>query len=200
MPQGETIQIPLTRNIGRQNQMHLVCHFSNARSDLGRKGFQREFTEFAEGIATKLIQNSLGRYAKYLKPTSGASASLARQQRVDDWKQQFGYEAEHPLVVRNPLFFRPKDSVSVLSVPTREQDVIALFNQFLAGGVIRGIDLLSTNEQFTYDSMFRVITSNEAGVFVYDRAYNPLGLHNDNFVPSFRSSPKILSTSFHLMR
>ena len=51
MPQGETIQIPLTRNIGRQNQMHLVCHFSNARSDLGRKGFQREFTEFAKGIA-----------------------------------------------------------------------------------------------------------------------------------------------------
>src|SRR5207245_533074 len=42
MPQGEVIQIPLNRNIGRQNQVHFVAHFENCKSDLGRKGFQKD--------------------------------------------------------------------------------------------------------------------------------------------------------------
>ena len=45
MPQGEVIQIPLNRNIGRQNQISVVVHFNNSSPDMGRKGFQSEVVE-----------------------------------------------------------------------------------------------------------------------------------------------------------
>ncbi len=42
MAQGDLITIPLSKNIGHQNQTHVVVHFSGAEPDLGRKGFQPE--------------------------------------------------------------------------------------------------------------------------------------------------------------
>jgi hypothetical protein len=42
MPQGDLLVIPLTSNIGYQNQSHVVVHFEKADPDLGRKGFQPE--------------------------------------------------------------------------------------------------------------------------------------------------------------
>lgn len=53
MPQGELIQIPLTRNIGRQNQAHVVVHFENCTVDLGRKGFQKEITDLQKTFQEK---------------------------------------------------------------------------------------------------------------------------------------------------
>ena len=199
MPQGEIGIINLTRNIGRQNHMHVVCHFSNARSDLGRKGFQEELVELVDKISTSLITKKVAPFAKYLKATSGAPVSLKQKQKVDDWKKEFEeHENENPLVIKSKLFFQPKKSVSVSSLPTREQDVIALFNQFLAGGVIRGIDILSTNERFIYDSMFRVVSSKDEDTYLYHKKKNPLGVEPDKFTPSFRSSPKILEYKFSL--
>jgi len=40
MPQGMTLTIPMTNNIGFQNLAHVIIHFENAEPDLGRKGFQ----------------------------------------------------------------------------------------------------------------------------------------------------------------
>jgi len=53
MPQGNLIQIPLNRNIGRQNQLHCVIHFNNCSADLGRKGFSNEINELAKEISKK---------------------------------------------------------------------------------------------------------------------------------------------------
>lgn len=55
MPQGEMIQIPLDRYIGRQNQVHLVMHFKDCIVDLGRKGFDRELVEVAKSISKRLV-------------------------------------------------------------------------------------------------------------------------------------------------
>ncbi|MBV7331811.1 hypothetical protein KFU94_26995 [Chloroflexi bacterium TSY] len=51
MPQGEMIQIPLFRNIGRQNQIHVLIHFDECTPDLGRKGFQSDIAEFAKEVS-----------------------------------------------------------------------------------------------------------------------------------------------------
>jgi len=199
MPQGEMSTIDLKRNIGRQNQMHVVCHFSNAKSDLGRKGFQEELVELVNAIAKELIEKKISKYKKYMKVTTGVAPSLLQKQKVDDWKKEFEkHETSNPLIINNPLFFQPKKTVSVTSEPTREQDVIALFNQFLSGGVIRGIDILSTNERFIYDSMFRVTMENDEDVFIHDKETNPLGVRAESVEIGFRSSPKILEYKFSL--
>ena len=55
MPQGELITIPLTSNIGYQNQSHIVVHLDNADPDLGRKGFQPELQKLGERIAVGIV-------------------------------------------------------------------------------------------------------------------------------------------------
>lgn len=78
MPQGELIQIPLNRNIGRQNNAHFVIHFNNCEPDLGRKGFQNEIVNFSKNVAAKLV-DLIFKYHKCLKPTTGAPADLLRE-------------------------------------------------------------------------------------------------------------------------
>lgn len=57
MPQGELIQIPLTKNIGRQKQANIVVHFENCSADLGRKGFKKEITDLGKSLAVSLWTN-----------------------------------------------------------------------------------------------------------------------------------------------
>lgn len=128
MPQGETILVPLVRNIGRQNQVHFLIHFANYTPDLGRKGFHRELTEFAKRIARGITEGPLSKRRAQLKPNTGASPDLARELAIEDWKAQLmDHEKESPLELTSPYFFVPTKSISITSVPTREQDVIALF-------------------------------------------------------------------------
>ena len=55
MPQGMTLTIPMTNNIGFQNLAHIVVHFENAEPDLGRKGFQPEYVHLAEKVAVSAV-------------------------------------------------------------------------------------------------------------------------------------------------
>ena len=50
MPQGEVLVIPLTKNIGFQNVVHIVTHLSEADPDLGRKVFQTELVTLIQKI------------------------------------------------------------------------------------------------------------------------------------------------------
>ena len=68
MPQGEVITIPLTSNIGYQNQAHVIVHFSNAEPDLGRKGFQPEMQRLAQDLAVGAV-NNLKKWRALLKRT-----------------------------------------------------------------------------------------------------------------------------------
>lgn len=67
MPQGELIQIPLNKNIGRQNQAHIVIHFEKCSADLGRKGFKKEITDLAKDISRKLLDGPLMKIKQCLK-------------------------------------------------------------------------------------------------------------------------------------
>jgi Histidine kinase-, DNA gyrase B-, and HSP90-like ATPase len=200
MPQGEIIQIPLKRNIGRQNQVHFVAHFDDCKADLGRKGFQKEIVSLCEEISRKLMEGPFQKAKHVLKASTGAKTDLKRERDLDDWKVEMEcHEKKSPLVLKHPHFFLPTKQVSILSTPTREQDVIALFNQLIAGGVIRGIKIMSTNERFTYDGMYRITFSQPDENHIYEPKTNPLGILKENMEHvGFISKPKILEYKLSL--
>lgn len=201
MPQGETITIPLNRNIGRQNQIHFLFHFDNYSPDLGRKGFHRELTDFAKNVSRAITDGHLAKVRTSLKANTGLAPDLVREMKISDWKKEMAaHEAAEPLVLESKHFFKPVERVSITSNPTREQDVIALFNQLIAGGVIRGINVMSTNERFTYDGLFRICFDLDKSIYVYDPDDNPLGVTNSvaDALHGKITDPQILEYKFSL--
>ncbi|WMJ77558.1 MULTISPECIES: ATP-binding protein [unclassified Sedimentibacter] len=206
MPQGELIQIPLTRNIGRQNQAHIVVHFENCSADLGRKGFQKEITDLAKEVARKILDGPLLKMKKCFRKNTGTAPDLMREQKLDEWKTiMLEHEKECPLELINENFFIPLKQISITSIPTREQDVIALFNQLIAGGVIRGIRIMSTNERFTYDGLYKIVIEEPTENHIYNKITNPLGVSEENVVDildksphGFSSYPKVLEYKYSL--
>lgn len=180
MPQGETIVIPLNRNIGRQNQLHFLFHFDDYTPDLGRKGFHRELSDFAKTVSKNVTENHLAKYRNLLKANTGVAPDLVRELKIGEWKKEMlAHESFEPLNLNSKHFFKPTERVSITSAPTREQDVIALFNQLVAGGVIRGIRVMSTNERFTYDGLYKVAFDLSEDIYTYDREQNPLGVSSE---------------------
>lgn len=180
MPQGETMLVPLTRNIGRQHQLHFLVHFDNYSPDMGRKGFHRELSDFAKSVSRLITESHLAKLRHLLKANTGVAPDLVREMRISDWKKaMLEHEVHEPLTLSSEHFFKPTERVSITSKPTREQDVIALFNQLIAGGVIRGIRVMSTNERFTYDGLFKIVFDLDADIYVYDADRNPLGVQPD---------------------
>lgn len=201
MPQGETLIVPLKRYTGRQNQVHFLIHFDNYTPDLGRKGFHRELSDFAKSVSQKLMENHLSKYYGLMKTNTGVSPDLLRGMKISDWKKDMlGHEAAKPLELTNKHFFLPVERVSITSNPTREQDVIALFHQLIAGGVIRGLRIMSTNERFTYDGLFKIGFDLKKELYVYDEEKNPLGVTQETVDALFGAvtEPMILEYKFSL--
>jgi hypothetical protein len=201
MPQGEPILIPLTRNIGRQNQLHFLIHFEGYSPDLGRKGFHRELTDFAKSAARTITDSHLSKLRHLLKANTGVAPDLVRELKIGEWKKEMlKHEEDSPLSLSSEHFFKPTERVSITSNPTREQDVIALFNQLVAGGVIRGISVMSTNERFTYDGLFKVTFDLSAELYVYDVGTNPLGVPAEvaDALQGKVTDPRILEYKFSL--
>jgi hypothetical protein len=201
MPQGETMQVPLTKNVGRQNQVHFLIHFENYTPDLGRKGFHRELTDFAKSVARLITDHYLARLRKYLKANTGVSPDLVREMAIHDWKKDMlAHETQCPLLLKSEHFFLPIERVSITSTPTREQDVIALFHQLIAGGVVRGINVMSTNERFTYDGLFKIAFDLETRLYTYDAETNPLGVPHDTaaVLHGRVTEPRVLEYKFCL--
>ncbi|MEE4958071.1 hypothetical protein V2J98_20465 [Pseudomonas alliivorans] len=201
MPQGETLIVPLKRYTGRQNQVHFLIHFDNYTPDLGRKGFHRELSDFAKSVSQKLMENHLSKYYGQMKPNTGVSPELARGMKISNWKKDMlGHEAAKPLELTSKHFFLPVERVSITSDPTREQDVIALFHQLIAGGVIRGLRIMSTNERFTYDGLFKIAFDLKKELYIYHEERNPLGVSEEAADTLFGmiTEPMILEYKFSL--
>lgn len=201
MPQGEPVLVPLKRYTGRQNQVHFLVHFDNYTPDLGRKGFHRELSDFAKSVSQKLLESQIIKFHSSMKANSGASPDLAREIAVDDWMaEMLNHEAECPLQLTNKHFFLPIERVSITSVPTREQDVIALFHQLIAGGVVRGLNIMSTNERFIYDGLFRISFDLKPELFLHDTDRNPLGVSEEVLAELHGkvTQPRVLEYKFSL--
>jgi hypothetical protein len=201
MPQGETILVPLNRNIGRQNQVHFLIHFQDYTPDLGRKGFHRELTDFAKNATRSIMELHLSKFRSQLKANTGVAPDLVREMQISDWKKDMlSHETAEPLVLTNPNFFAPTERISITSKPTREQDVIALFHQLIAGGVVRGLNVMSTNERFTYDGLFKITFDLAEEIYVFDQDKNPLGVTRDvvEALKGRTTDPRVLEYKYSL--
>lgn len=199
MPQGELIAIPLNRVIGYQNQSHVIVHYDGAEPDLGRKGFQPELKELAEKIATAVTNLLSARRFELLKPNSGAQVNIEKELKVHEWlKHQEKHEADNPLVLTNKEFFLPTRKISVMCLPQSEQDVIVLFNQLVAGGVIRGMKLLATSQSSQYDGVFRFSAEDPLTDLIFDEKENPLGVFGEQLTDTYSTQPKVLEYKFCL--
>lgn len=198
MTQGELIVIPLTSNTGYQNQCHIIVHFNNADPDLGRKGFQPELKEVAEKISVAIV-NRLKQWRKLLKSDSGAKPDIEKELELHDWiKNQENHEANHPLILKNKNFFAPINEISITSEPQSEQDVIVLFNQLIAGGVIRGINLLATSQVKQYDGIYKFIVKEPFENHEFNKENNPLGVQELHHNTEQTSPPKILEYKYNI--
>lgn len=177
MPQGEVVQVPLRRYTGRQNQVHFIVHFSNCIVDLGRKGFHKDFVDIAKHISQEIVQRDFSKVKACLRVDDFRHTGIIEKEKINSWKLKLAdHEKNKPLLLRNENFFKPIHEISVTAEPSREQDVIALFNQLVAGGVIRGVKVVGTNELMTYDGAYRVICGPEYSNHEFDSTQNPLGI------------------------
>src|SRR5450631_4227165 len=201
MPQGDVIQVPLTRYIGRQNQVHFLIHFDHYTPDLGRKGFSKPLVDFSLDLTKAIVQTQIPKIRENMKKDSGAAPDLGRQLKLDEWKQDMlEHEKSAPLNIASDHFFHPTKRISITSTPTREQDVIALFHELLSGGVIRGIRVMATNERLTYDSLCRISFKDDRAVYEYDEETNPLGIEDSilDEMHGKETSPQVLEYKFSL--
>jgi hypothetical protein len=180
MPQGHPITLPLTNNIGFQNITHVIVHFQTAEPDLGRKGFQPEHTTLAEKLAVSSVTAFRHYFDRLLRKNTGAPA-LMQEVKLEKWiEDQKEHEKAFPLVVTGVGLFAPEEKLAIRSFPLVEQDVVALFNQMLTSGVIRGIQLLASSQFNQYDGLYRIQMSPPFDKYIRSNT-NPLGVDGEHF-------------------
>ena len=139
-PIGATRYETFSRNV------LVVVHFDNALPDQGRKTVQDEVLETAKRAANRAVQY-LANQRSFLRPTGETPSAQQRQIERDkqDWEFNVRQHRDHL-----PLHIPP---VTYQSEPLTEQDVVGLFHQLCALGVIPGIGFLATSQSKTYDSV-----------------------------------------------
>jgi hypothetical protein len=180
MPQGLPLTIPMTNNIGFQNLAHVLVHFENAEPDLGRKGFQPEVVRIAEKLSVSAVTAMRRFYALLRKP--GGAKAYEEELQLDRWKQaQVAHELSFPLVITGAGLFMPTEELPIRSEPVVEQDVVALFNQMLSSGIVRGIQLISSSQYKQYDGLYRIKMMKPFDKYIHSSG-NPLGIDKEHFI------------------
>jgi len=179
MAQGSALTIPMTNNIGFQNLAHVIVHFENAEPDLGRKGFQPEVVQVAEKISVSAV--TAFRRRNHLLKKPGVASIFGSELALQDWiKQQETHEKDHALIITGKGLFLPTEELAIRSEPVCEQDVVALFNQMLTSGLVRGVQLIASSQYKQYDGLYRVLMEQPFDRFVISDE-NPLGVDEEMF-------------------
>ena len=198
MPQGMTLTIPMTNNIGFQNLAHVIVHFDNAEPDLGRKGFQPEYVQLAEKVAVSAVTAFRQRYSLLRKP--GVAKIFSDEIKIEQWiRLQERHEQEHSLSIIGAGLFMPTEELPIRSEPLVEQDVVALFNQMLSSGLIRGLQLIASSQYNQYDGLFRVRMDPPYQKFIRGNN-NPLGIDEEIFLieQALHTRVKVLEYKYNL--
>ncbi len=198
MPQGMTLTIPMTNNIGFQNLAHVILHFDNAEPDLGRKGFQPEYVHLAEKISVSAVTAFRRRYNLLRKP--GVAKIFNDELKIESWiRDQERHEQTHGLIIKGPGLFLPTEELPIRSEPLVEQDVVALFNQMLSSGLVRGVQLIASSQYNQYDGLYRVRMDPPFDKYILG-IDNPLGIDSDRFTKedTYVTKTKVLEYKYNL--
>lgn len=180
MPQGQPITIPMTNNIGFQNLAHVLVHFENAEPDLGRKGFQPDVVRVAEKLSVSAVTAFRRHYSLLRKP--GGAKAYDDELKLDEWKKEQEEHAKNcPLIISGSGLFMPTEELPIRSEPVVEQDVVALFNQMLSAGLVRGVQLISSSQYKQYDGLYRISMEKPYEKYIVSDD-NPLGIDEEHFI------------------
>ncbi|MEI6445020.1 MAG: hypothetical protein WCO29_18305, partial [Nostocales cyanobacterium ELA583] len=199
MPQGEII--PIDYKSVNADRTYIVIHFDNCEVDIGRKSFSKELEDFSQEIAQILVIHFAKYRSTFLKRPTGENPNRKRQEKVARWKDICKKYADE-----NPLNLSVHN-IPIICQPAREQEVIALFNQLIGAKIICGIEIMSTNERFTYDCLYQY-KIDFLKEYLYDKVNNPLGILDREIIKilkdykkdnlSFPSSPQVLEYKFSI--
>ena len=167
---ADIFEIEATRFETFSRNVLVLVHFDKARPDQGRKTVQDEVLELARAAANRTVQY-LARQRGTLRPAGETPSPQQRQveRNRDDWEFNVRIHAKS-----DPLHLPP---VTYKSTPLTEQDVIGLFNQFCSLGVFPGVQIFSTSQSKTYDSLLSFEAHCESRGLQYSIAdLAPLGL------------------------
>lgn len=180
MIQGSVLQIPLTSNIGYQKQSQVIVHFEGAEPDLGRKGFQPELKVIAEKISSTIVSLGLSNWKNLLAADGHYDLRDSKAKTLHDYiKEMEAHEQKNPLKLISDVFFLPTKEISISSTPKSEQDVVVLFNQLIAGGVIRSIELMASSTYAQYDGLYKIRVKEPLEDHYFDAQINPLGIERE---------------------
>jgi hypothetical protein len=198
MIQGNSIQIPLTSNIGQQKQSQIIVHFNGAEPDLGRKGFQPELKVIAEKIAAMIVSLGLSTWKELLAADGHYELRDSKAKSLHDYiREMESHEVTNPLKIISESFFLPTKEISITSIPKSEQDVVVLFNQLLAGGVIRSIELMASSTYAQYDGLYKIRIKAPLENHFYDKKNNPLGIEKERPIePGIMTAPACLEYKY----
>jgi len=179
MPQGELLTIPMTNNIGFQNMAHVIVSFADAEPDLGRKGFQPDQVRVAEKLSVSATTALRKRYNLLRKP--GQTRNFGTEIKLQEWiRAQEAHAKAAPLCITGKGLFCPTEILPIVSEPIVEQDVVALFNQMLSAGLIRGIELISSSQHEQYDGLYKIKMKPPFDKYIIAEN-NPLGIESEAF-------------------
>ena len=188
MTQGDLLVIPLTSAIGYQANSHVIVHFTDGNPDMGRKVFQPELKELSERLSVRAV-TVFRRFLQHRKPDAGPPTILASKALYDWKRQQEAHADSHPLVLDVSY-----GTLSLVSEPKQEQDVIALFHQLLALGVLKGYKIYATSQSETYDSLYTLNYGNVEGAS-FAKNIRRLGV-SDRVADHGETEPKVLEYKF----
>ena len=188
MTQGDLFVIPLTSAIGYQANSRVIVHFTDGNLDMGRKVFQPELMTLAQKLSVRTV-NAFRRFLLYVRPDAGAQ-NITPDKEIYDWKR-----AQEEFRDHNPLSLAVNGkSISLVSKPRQEQDVIALFHELIGTRTLRGLQFFGTSQSDRYDSVF-FLNYIEGDNVLFDAKTNRLGVRREYSLPHV-TEPKILEYKF----
>lgn len=136
---AEQIKIEATRFTNLAPILFVLMHFENAHPDQGRKTVQDEVMGLAKSAADRVLQYMVKQQG-FLKPGGDAPTPSQREteKNHEEWKYNVQNHARN-----NPLSIPP---ATYQSRPLEEQDVIGLFHQLSALGVVPGLQIFATSQ------------------------------------------------------
>lgn len=198
MIQGSSLQIPLTSNIGYQKQAQVIVHFNGAEPDLGRKGFQPELRIIAEKVSSTIVSLGLSAWKSLLAADGHYDLRDSKAKSLHDYiKEMEEHEQKNPLKIISEEFFLPTKEISISAIPKSEQDVVVLFNQLIAGGVIRSIELMASSTYEQYDGLYKIRIREPLENHFYEKGKNPLGIERERpLKPGILTAPECLEYKY----
>ena len=189
MVQGDLMVIPLTSEAGYHRHAHIIVHFVDGNPDMGRKVFQPELKEVADEIARRAV-DVFKAYKSYMKGDSGAPPQRQMDKHFD-W-----LVAQKLRRDQSALNFEIDGRrLPMIATPQEEQEVVALFNQLLGAGVLRGLSIISTSLDTQYDCCY--VSSYPNDSFRFQSSSNALGVSTDSIQPD-GSKPLTLEFKYNL--